>query len=364
MLLFIITVFVRVTVAQGCPTNPNDAQCASYTLPNVNVSILSNDLCTQMPYMTTCLLKKECDKGLVGSFCLPFSTYSSICMDMPTMKSCSSYNNQCGNSPETALSNQCKANPPLKSFPSTKDVTRQIFSICNEMNMDGCDKCKISGPEATYSNCDIMQVYTQLCTAMPDMPQCTAYKTMCSTTPSLTWCSSSSSKLSEDLFPPSMLMYFHTGIRDYILFKEWVPSTTMEYIGSLIAVFLFALFYEAFQVYIAYQEQLLQGIPIPSPIVKRTDEFGVSNSDSLSLPTWYKHIAGLSTGLKGFQTALLTSLIRLISASWALLLMLIVMSYNVGMFVAVVSGYFVGSLLFVPILRGTFNQGSLNKDCC
>jgi solute carrier family 31 (copper transporter), member 1 len=354
-----------------CPSNPSDSACASFNLLDKNATSLSNDLCAQMPFMSTCLLREECSSS-AASFCNPFSSYANICQDMPNMKGCTVYKNQCGLAPQQALSAQCKSNLPLQSFPSTKTVTNQIYSICNEMTMDGCEKCKISSPDSTYANCDIMQVYTQLCQAMPDMSQCLAFKEMCTATPSLSWCAASSgnSEVSPDLLPPSMLMYFHTGIRDYILFKNWVPRNTGEYVGFIIASFLFAVFYEGFLVFVALSEYhwKTKNSKTPKPKSESSSAFGASDFSvvaSIKKP-WYAHIAGMSAGLEGFQRASLHAIFRLISATWALLLMLIVMSYNVGLFFAVVIGYSIGNLLFAPIFKLSVDAEAsvAEPDCC
>lgn len=45
---------------------------------------------------------------------------------------------------------------------------------------------------------------------------------------------------------PRMEMFFHIGIYDYILFKEWVPQSLGAYFASLFVVFIMAVLGEGF----------------------------------------------------------------------------------------------------------------------
>ena len=65
---------------------------------------------------------------------------------------------------------------------------------------------------------------------------------MCSLTPSLPFCSQDA-VISPDA-PPTMKMFFHTGLADYVLFEGWVPRTGLQYTGTVIALFFLCVFYE------------------------------------------------------------------------------------------------------------------------
>ena len=138
-----------------------------------------NLLCTQMPGMPGCSLMNECKKDstfLPSTYCSNSSLLADICMyDMPKMSGCSNFGN----------CNNCN---PLPNLPTSKIATRAIYSICNEMNMDGCDQCKIANNASTYSNCPLLEIYGQLCREMPDMYQCEAWNQMCSTTKGISLC--------------------------------------------------------------------------------------------------------------------------------------------------------------------------------
>jgi copper transporter 1 len=92
-----------------------------------------------------------------------------------------------------------------------------------------------------------MEIYVNQCVffiylKIADMSQCSSWKDLCSQAPSLSICSSNSAS-----DPPAMKMYFHTGIRDYILFETAIPETQGAYFGALLLCFLFAFLYEGYQ---------------------------------------------------------------------------------------------------------------------
>lgn len=109
------------------------------------------------------------------------------------MKGCKVYTNMCGidlqsggkptpQSPQFSNTTikQCSENPPLARLPPTKLVNTEIKSICDEMTMDGCEKCQINPSVSnTYLDCDMFDVYAMLCKAMPDMKQCESWKNFC-----------------------------------------------------------------------------------------------------------------------------------------------------------------------------------------
>jgi hypothetical protein len=159
-----------------------------------------SSLCRQMSGMPGCSVQETCAKdsaSFPSPFCSTESIYADICVsDMPSMGDCRGFN-------QTCQSPNCKALPRL---PTSRQATQAIYSICSEMNMDGCDKCKIASSTSGYANCNLLEVYGQLCKAMPEMTQCKDWAAMCSATSSLAICSTDSAS-----DPPTMKMYFHTG---------------------------------------------------------------------------------------------------------------------------------------------------------
>ena len=154
-------------------------------------------LCGQMPGMPGCSLLKQCledSHTLPSSYCSNSSLIADICTyDMPRMSAC--------------LNFTCDNCVPLPNLPTSVVATRAIFSICSEMNMDGCSNCRISSNASTYANCDLLGTYGQLCRAMPEMSQCESWNQMCSSSPGIKLCDYQGMASA-----PVMKMYFHTGI--------------------------------------------------------------------------------------------------------------------------------------------------------
>jgi copper transporter 1 len=199
---------------------------------------------------------------------------------------------------------------PLPNLPTSKTVTRAIFSICSEMDMDGCNNCKISGNTSTYSECDLLGTFSKLCRAMPDMRQCDSWNQMCSASPGIKLCDS----YSKDS-PPVMKMYFHGGFKDYILFENAVPVNYGTYSLAIMVVFIFAMLYEGYQIL---------HFKVLDIIANQVD----------------------NTVKTQIKTAFLRGITRLIGAMWTYALMLIAMTFNIGLFLSVIFGLAFGSAVF------------------
>ena len=83
-----------------------------------------------MPYISTCYYVKNVK--VVYLVLIVLHSQHTLQFVWTSQQCDLSLQSQCGQSPSTALSDQCKVNGPLASYPSTKDVTRPIYSICNE----------------------------------------------------------------------------------------------------------------------------------------------------------------------------------------------------------------------------------------
>ena len=300
----------------------SEITCDAYEIPPATLDANILDLCTQMSGMPGCALQGKVAK---------FQVYATICIDMPSMKGCADYKAQCqgGNV-------QCSKNPPI-AVPSSSTVTKQIYSICNEMNMDGCEVCKISNANTSYSECNLLGTYAKLCTSMPDMSQCSAFKSMCSAT-DLDYCTTTT--------VPSMKMYFHNDIANYVLFRDWIPRTTAQYWGAWFACFFGAVLYESLQVLNAFLE--LAWAPVAT-----VDSKGIIFGSDFSRPSpsVWSHICGMSQGRRGIVNAALRGGMRFITATLSYALMLIAMTFNVGLFFAVITGFAVGNFVFGPMIK-------------
>jgi hypothetical protein len=61
---------------------------------------------------------------------------------MPEMAGSSTFKKMCGSDPKRSVVKQCQ-NVSL-ILPTSSQCTQAIHSICNQMAMDGCDKCIFS----------------------------------------------------------------------------------------------------------------------------------------------------------------------------------------------------------------------------
>ena len=333
------TSFFLGVVNAGCLTS--DFSCLS----NRNVPELNMELCKQMPGMTGCSLLNEC-KGSSEAFCRPQVIYATICQDMPTMRTCNAF--------KSCNIEKCDL------LPSTEQTTKQIYSICNEMTMDGCEKCQLKST-STYAECDLLSVYSDLCLQMPKMSQCTVYDSMCKNTTSLNFCPSQQNLVQE--LPPPMQMFFHTGITDYILFENWVPRTTGHYVLAWILVFLSAIFYEAVQVFVIRCEVHWQQQPLKDSKEMINDSiFGesIGNCNQRN----FKNLFGLNDGISGLKQSIFRALLRMLSTLIGYTLMLIAMTFNVGLFVAIILGFGTGTLIFAPLVKNRkFSTISPSTEC-
>lgn len=229
-------------------------------------------------------------------------------------------------------------------------------------SMSGCATCAIPSASSSYANCDLISTYSSLCLQMPYMDQCQAYKSMCAQTPSLSWCSSSSPLASA----PEMQMFFHTGIQDYILFQSWVPRSVGQYISACIGLLLLALTYEALQTYVLILEAGWRKDSIRSKQIDLTgSSFGFSAKEvDVGTIRSISHFAGLSNGLSGFRIALSRGGLRFISASLGYLLMLVAMTFNVGLILSVLIGFSLGTVFFAPIGKSLVDNIALNDGDC
>ncbi|KAG8375772.1 hypothetical protein BUALT_Bualt10G0135100 [Buddleja alternifolia] len=126
-----------------------------------------------------------------------------------------------------------------------------------------------------------------------------------------------------------MHMTFYWGIRATILFDSWKTDSYLNYFLSLFACFLFSVFYQ-------YMEDRRL----------RIKQFSVSKapepSSSVNTPLLFSKFGGRNWSASRFAVAILFG----INSAIGYFLMLAVMSFNAGVFIAVVVGLAVGYLLF------------------
>ncbi|ORY05660.1 Ctr-domain-containing protein [Basidiobolus meristosporus CBS 931.73] len=318
-----------IPMSNACYTDPSNANCADFQMDAATLNASIQSLCNAMPYMPGCSVNNLCNATTTYSskpWCSKMSIVADVCQtDMPKMSGCKAWVSLCGNS--TSVVKQCKSEPEIPNIPTTAEASGFITSICTEMNMPGCEKCKSSSGMSKRQmdmsgsqTCDYLSVYSDLCKSMPNMSQCQKWSSMCTATKDLPYCTAGSTSDGEPA--PSMIMYFHTGIHEYILFKNWIPKTSGQMAGAWFAIFFIGVFYEGFGVFRGNLEA----------------NWAATNQPCTSL------------SLGSFTASLPRDCVRLvmrfIDATIGYSLMLVTMTFNVALFFAVITGLAFGTFLF------------------
>lgn len=195
-----------------------------------NASMDVTMLCHAMPDMIGCELQELCVNGdISGHLCDSFQILGTICDldNMMMMKGCKGYSEYCPDG-----SSECGG---TAGFPKTSDTVSSIVSMCGMMTMSGCDGC------STGSCTRPLERISALCSDMA-MDGCSTLTDMCSTVQMNEDNEISFLCGASDAGVATMKMYFHTGIRDYILFKEWLPTSDFEYAMACIATIALGVF--------------------------------------------------------------------------------------------------------------------------
>jgi len=277
--------------------------------------------------MSGCSISRICGNELArgvdsGIYCSPFSVMADTCVNMMGMSGCQALKALCSNG---SLVAQCKT--PVLPFPSDAQLRSNLKSICTEMWMNGCDACIDEGTGG-FKLCDKFLVYSTLCEEMPTMAQCAAYHYYCAYVPRWDLCGGGPGSN----LPPEMRMYWHFSIADYVLFKEWVPRTTFMYIVTLAACFLFAVMYECLKACIGFLENrwrtdLAVGSISGDVQTEKESLLGATAAVSFEVPPFDCRRDSLRGAL------------HLIYIGLHYWIMLIAMTYNVGLFLAVLLGH-------------------------
>jgi len=217
-------------------------------------------------------------------------------------------------------------------LPKSKEIAGQIQDICKDMDMAGCEQC--TGQGATP--CDVLLIYSQLCQSMPDMNQCSDWNSICSLVPTWPICFQSEG----NNYPPEMRMYFHTGIVDYVLFQEWIPRTTLQYVGTWFAIFLFAILFDVFRLFKQRVEQSWE--------TESGEETSINSEENCHeelKPLTPKSTISTVPPFR-LQRDLLRGIFVFVETGWSLVLMLVAMTFNVGLFLSLCAGAGVSAFLF------------------
>jgi hypothetical protein len=161
--------------------------------------------------------------------------------------------------------------------------------------------------------------------------------------------------------------------------ENWVPRTLGQYLLAWFLVFFSAIFYELLQVLALFAELKWFAEANKSCCVNENGESSESRpADVLAaaglIPkedeseVW-KHLCGLSNGSKGVYVAALRGGLRLVSTTIGYCLMLVAMTFNIGLFLAVVLGFGFGTFVFAPMIKldryyGTLSLSESNQSEC
>jgi len=147
-----------------------------------------------------------------------------------------------------------------------------------------------------------------------------------------------------------MMMYFHGGYDEVILFDFWRVSTIGGLVGSMIGCFLMGVLYEGIK---SYREHWMNGAfhavsynqmnsQRKSPSNEQTESGGTSRGDNVSDQGSIKVI---ETKMFSIPHIVLT-ILHMVQMTLAYFLMLIVMTYNSWLCAAVIFGSTLGYFLF------------------
>lgn len=247
-----------------------------------------------------------------------------------------------------------------------------MFRICGSHSMPGCELCpkppNFSVTTASpLSDCPSLQVYSKLCIAMPEMSNCRTWARMCTaypdsvnvlpemcqkealaaatstgTNPSTT--TPTDSVLGDWEALPPMRMYFHQSEADIFLFREFVPRSTAVYVLVCFFIVAFTLIYYAIQ---ALRIKLNSYFTDRVEIAKSLSKQPTTTVESIR--QWWSR--------EKFHV--LRSLLATVEVMFGFIVMLIVMSYNIGWVLCVLVGSFLGQWIFG---RGKIGSYSLNDS--
>jgi copper transporter 1 len=236
MVAFMMAHPITAQTTSPCFENPTQQSCRSFTMPEQDILTQLTGLCTAMPYMVGCSLWNSCKSSTAdGLYCQPMSLYGTICEEMSEMTDCTPYNQLCF-TPGSVVE-QCKNPGPLPGAVTTTKTVEAVLNMCSTHSMVGCEDC------TARSSCPTpLETLSKLCHSMPGMAQCAGFFTMCSNSAvESTFNTICDEDDNDPTVLPPMKMWMHAGIRDILLFKEWIPENGGEYAGYCILCIVAAL---------------------------------------------------------------------------------------------------------------------------
>mmetsp|Transcript_2733 Transcript_2733/g.3853 ORF Transcript_2733/g.3853 Transcript_2733/m.3853 type:complete len:400 (+) Transcript_2733:131-1330(+) len=321
------------------PALPNCVDALAYYPANAQHADIEM-ACAQRPWTTGCSLWRKCRSGLAtGTHCQAWGLLHDVCNDEVTAgtESCKRYQLLCPANSETVVK-QCTEETGVPSFLHTATAIQAMLDLCEAMPlMEWCSECTSSQNPAV--NCmDPLGSISSICLDHY-MEDCRPWYDMCRQQPAgLEAICGTNGDFQMDTLDNAcfgqMKMYFHTGFTDFILWDTWVPCTVERYIGALVALFITGIFTGFLKAVRARLEQRW--------MKELRDEPPLPEGSWAFLPTGQQRWMNLMRFVFVFVT---------VTLDYAL--MLAAMTFNYGIFFAVILGMAAGSLFFghtvVPI---------------
>ena len=388
--------------AANCIAESWHSVCADFEYPIANASADVADLCAHMGWMPGCTLWRTCQQmdGRSDGWCHPMALLDDICHadTMAAMDGCkSAFNSLCHPQNHTSAVRQCQQHPHIPQIPTTGQIKTLVQTMCGpdaDHRMDQCDSCPVMD---SVRECDLLGMYMGMCREMPGMRGCDLADTLCAPAQplhnQLPLCpvvngGSGSDGGNHDgghgwkrYLPPVMRMYFHFGYEDYVLFKHWVPRDSLSYYATCLAIIVLGVIYEAlhtFRVILEFKyatsaaaaaaakngesaadcecvdrQQCCAGVGSSAPGENKptcctkspaASPYYHDDTDDTSRPLI------VETPLKppmfqpfNLQRDLMRGALQFLETALSYFLMLIAMSFNVGMFVSVCAGMALGT---------------------
>lgn len=331
--------------------------------------------------MPACAMRQLCLNGdMSGDFCVEFSLLADICHNGMNMQGlCNNYNSLCATG---SVVQECQDYAPVQNYLTYADVQTDVNSLCGSMpNMDACQQCTQSSNGWSCSS--PLVTVSSICQSMW-MNGCSNWQSMCQ---ALENDGSGNYKAlcgSGGAGAPEMLMYFHTGFNDYVLFKGWVPRSEVYYAMTWLFVLGVGIINQFGKIWRSSLEGRwgddIRKRTMRGPAVLASNMEGArgySSASSLGRPpakgqrradgTWEIKPANKTTRSPSDESALLGVNVKadctmcgykifcgrnsaractttmIVGIDY--LLMLIAMTFNVGLFIAVILGYGLGMFL-------------------
>ncbi|XP_063424686.1 high affinity copper uptake protein 1-like isoform X2 [Mytilus trossulus] len=153
-----------------------------------------------------------------------------------------------------------------------------------------------------------------------------------------------------------MMMYFHTGTCEYVLFKEALVSSAGEMVGACIVIFILALIYEGLKV---FREHLLRKALTPNYHSEATiSKYTHTSTDTMVIDPQSAKSNGLECSGNIYHTKeiarqqiissshFIQTILHVVQVFISYCLMLAFMTYNVWLCVAVILGAGAGYFMF------------------